>query len=624
MLYRSKRTGGGVQNVLADFTVRLDVNHRRGDEPPVSGSKEISGFAHFMLHAADLRALPAMPPGWAEARTEVHRAADRAEDAQLARDATPDPERKWWTPGPRFGLTMDFVERLDGVSDLYNEIATVMAAGGYLPPESVRPSGAPAAPGRTPWDLLQELAVTGADLNQPGQAYANWRTLLSQSSEQSLRARADDVLTADAEQPGVAWTFPDPIAPADPGRVLTIGLWAEADGRASTHQGITKYQVQYGHTSIDTMAVKGARSRVTDGSGYAGVGGATADGSIGQLQFGGERSTSSTDKLGRTQSTSVTSDTDGQKMPSSRYEVPIRWHYLAERGPVPVGSGAVHGSAVLLQPDVLHAPAEDTPLPELVIDPESPSVLTTMGAAVYTVLSVQGVGAMQQALIRELPDLPKAAVWQGLTPTVYKSAAMRALSGAATIPIGDRTVGLATQPVGRPQIVKVWFPYSQQVQESQVGHEQGGETLAQRGRQGVQGTGGLASLGPDGSGLIAGNGAVTRSHGTGESSASMYTTGSYRGVYQDTRMAIVRTTVVNRITVDGRTVETTGEVLLNVLLTDVLANAVGYYLQVHGMSPDARLLTQIRQAGYRTPAVDQVAIHRGLAVLQGPLRVVTD
>ncbi|MBO4207855.1 transposase [Micromonospora echinofusca] len=575
MLYRSKRVGGGVQNVLADFTVRLDVHHRRGDEPPVSGSKEISGFAHFMLHAADLRALPGMPPGWAEAGTEAHRAADRAEDTQLARDADPDRARKWWTPGSRFGLTMDFVERLDGVSGLYSEIATVMAANGYLPPESVRPTGAPAAPGRTPWDLLQELAVTGADLNRPGQAWANWRTLLSQSSEQALRARADDVLTADAGQPGVAWTFPAPIAPADPARLLTIGIWAEADGAASTHQGITKYQVQYGHTSIDTMAVKGARSRVTDGSGYLGAGGTTADGSTGQFQFGGEGSLSSTDKLGRTQSTSVTSDTDGQKMPSSRYRVPIQWHWFAERGPVPVGSGAVPGSAVLLQPDVLHVAAHDAPLPDLVIAPESPSVLTTMGAAIYTVIGVQGVGVMQQALIGELPDLPKATVWQGLTPTVYKSAVMRALTGAATIPIGDRTVGLATQPVGRPQIVKVWFPYTQQVQESQVGHEQGGETLTQRGRQ-VQGTGGLSALGPDGSGLFAGSGAATRSHGTGESSASMYTVGSYRGVYQDTRMAIVRTAVVNRLTVDGRTVEATGEVLLNVLLTDVLAQRDGF------------------------------------------------
>ncbi|MBO4207856.1 hypothetical protein [Micromonospora echinofusca] len=55
----------------------------------------------------------------------------------------------------------------------------------------------------------------------------------------------------------------------------------------------------------------------------------------------------------------------------------------------------------------------------------------------------------------------------------------------------------------------------------------------------------------------------------------------------------------------------------------IWTDAVGYYLQVHGMSPDARLLTHIRQAGYRTPTVDQVAIHRGLAVLQGPIRVTT-
>ncbi|MBO4208211.1 hypothetical protein [Micromonospora echinofusca] len=585
ILTRASRVGGTLQVLLANFTVQLDVHHQRGTAPPVTGSAAVPGYAHFLLHSADLRALPL---DWAPARSEQHRQQDTAEDVKLAQDATPDPDRRWWSPGAGFGVTMDFVERLDGVQDLYDAIADRMVQEGHLP--------ADASPrDRTPWEHLQTLAVTGADLNRPGQGYANWQTLLSQLSEQSLRTRADDVLGADADQPGVTMTFPHPSAPADLSQRLTIGLRAEVVGDG-THQGITKYQVQYGHASVDTMAAKGAGTTSTDISGAAGLGATVNEAGLLQGQHGRQHNTSSSTKLGRTQSTSVASDTDGQKMPSSRYVVPIRWTWFAELGDQRVGDGSRDSRATLLQPDSLHARASDRPLPPLSVVPVQPtqppvtidtggtpppwlatdqrfrSPLTTMGTAIYTTIGVRGVGALQQELIAALPDLPKAAVWQGLTSTVYKSALLRALSAAATIPIGDRQIALTAQPVGRPEVVRVWFPYTQQVLESQVGHEQGTEALTLRGRSGQANLGGT-SLGSDGSGMAAGNIAISDSTGAGEGQASLYTVGSYRGIYQDTEMAVVRTVVVNRITMPaGPVVETFGEVLLNVLLADVLAH----------------------------------------------------
>lgn len=527
MLTRAMRVGGPLQVVLADFTVQLEVHHRHGDVVTAPAPVNIDGFAHFMMHSDALRSLSddtaAADPGSGSAGA--------AENPTAASTSSAPAGPKWWTPGPRFGLTMDFVKRLDGVPELYNQIAALMVTEGYLPRQAVGDGT------RTPWEMLQGLSVTGADVNQPGQAYLNWRLLVSQLSEESLRARADDVLSADAGQPGVTWVFSHPAEPVSLTRGLTIGLWAEATG-VDTYQRATDYQVQYGHTSVDTMAVKGASSRISDLSGYAGAGGTGRSDGLGQGQVGGQLTRSATDKLGRTQSTALTSDTDGQKMPSSEFEVGIRWRWFANHGQASLEQPAqVPATAILLQPNALHADAGQSALapldvvaaqPDPSLDPISTrvdppagllddrrmrSVLTTMTAAIYTTIGVQGVGVLQERLIR-MTGLPATAVWQGLTPTVYKTVLMRGLSASATIPIGDQVVDLTVRPVGRPEVVKDWLPYTQQVLESQVGHEQGNDSLSQHGLQ-AQGTGGATALGPDEAEFLTGSGAVTRSTGTG-------------------------------------------------------------------------------------------------------------
>lgn len=52
--------------------------------------------------------------------------------------------------------------------------------------------------------------------------------------------------------------------------------------------------------------------------------------------------------------------------------------------------------------------------------------------------------------------------------------------------------------------------------------------------------------------------------------------------------------------------------------TWIWTDTTTYYLQRHGLSPDTGLVDHIRHSCYRMPALDGVAIHRAMAVLQEP------
>ncbi|NYH41996.1 hypothetical protein HNR22_001723 [Micromonospora jinlongensis] len=595
LLTRAERVVGKLQVALADFTVRLDVHHEREGRQLANGRHErvvtdpgpidIRGFAHFMVHKDALAGLASAGPVGAPGR--AGEASGTAASSTATQPATAQTAPKWWTPGADWGPTMDYVKNLGGVAELYNQIATRMATEGYLP------KAAAGVGSTTPWDALQGLPVTGADVNKPGVEYANWQLLLSKLSERSLRAGVDNVLNIDPAQPGVAWVFSHPKHPVSPAHVLTIGLSAETTG-GTTFVAESDKQVQYGHTSIDTMTAKRAKGKVKELSGYGGVGGNEAS-SFWQGQVGAQRSWTNKKKAGDTQSTALTSDTDGQKMSSPIFEVDIRWTWVALRNETPVGPpGTVDATATILQPNALNDVASSTTAPPLQfvppadrspaqirIDSDPPehfgtnpqlrSVLTEIGASVYTTLGVRGVGQLQEKLIQNVRGLPAVAVWNGLNRAAYRSNLIRALAAAATLPVGNQLVGLSVRPVGRPEIVKVWFPYTQQLLESQVGREEGAEELGEKGFLGGAYLG-KESASAAGNELALGGGTVTTSTGQGTGSVAVQTVGSYRGLYQDQKMAVVRTVVVNRAEVGDVVVQTFGEVMLNVLLSDVIAN----------------------------------------------------
>ena len=52
--------------------------------------------------------------------------------------------------------------------------------------------------------------------------------------------------------------------------------------------------------------------------------------------------------------------------------------------------------------------------------------------------------------------------------------------------------------------------------------------------------------------------------------------------------------------------------------TWIWCDAAAYYVAKHQLEPDCGLLAHIRAGSYILPAVDGVAVHRALAVLQGP------
>ncbi|MCM4083464.1 hypothetical protein [Paractinoplanes hotanensis] len=51
----------------------------------------------------------------------------------------------------------------------------------------------------------------------------------------------------------------------------------------------------------------------------------------------------------------------------------------------------------------------------------------------------------------------------------------------------------------------------------------------------------------------------------------------------------------------------------------IWTEAVGYYLDVHGLAPDPGLLAAIRAADHQPPQVDAVVLHRALSILYAPV-----
>ncbi|MFD0584837.1 hypothetical protein [Dactylosporangium darangshiense] len=258
-LTRAKRLVGRVQVVLLDFDVRLDVSHATHGGPTRTGTSNIDGYAHAMVAAADLRRLNLA----SEATLQQHRDEDQAEDETRTERARPNRTKTWWNLGAGFGLGVDFPDRLNGVDTLYNQIVTAMVKYNYLP------AVAKGREGETPWQALHRQPLTGETLNRPGEEYRNWRTLIKQLSEESLRRRGDDVLDMDAGAWGVTWTFRSPAEPNNRRLDFVLGLSADIVG-AGQHAGIPGpgYEVQYSHTSVDTFQTKRTAGKTTDASGY--------------------------------------------------------------------------------------------------------------------------------------------------------------------------------------------------------------------------------------------------------------------------------------------------------------------------------------------------------------------
>jgi hypothetical protein len=357
-LQRSKRLVGRLQVLSADFEVRVDVHHEKDGEVTASGFRVVGGYAHLMMGAAKLRelGLSTQPAVMSE-----HRADDAREDAVAASDAVPDVGKRWWTPGPGYGLTMDNVEGLDGVERLYDQIVPFLVGRGYLPAEALPVAAGEGVGGAGPgsaWELLQSFSGpaastqqrTGAVLNRPGQEYANWRELVDKLSEAWLVTRGDDVFAGADGQPGVVMSFVRPLKDPRPGgaasvvggglapgsggpsrdekQTLTIALSGELGG-ASRHRGRHPYTVQWNHTNIDTAAAKQAKGSGHDGA-VTGSGDVHVSDAYGlRLGGGGQGSQVSNRGSGKNQSTAVESDIDGRNMPSSRYDVDIEWSWRA-------------------------------------------------------------------------------------------------------------------------------------------------------------------------------------------------------------------------------------------------------------------------------------------------------
>ncbi|GIG03178.1 hypothetical protein [Catellatospora citrea] len=600
-LTRAKRLVGPEQVVQVDFGLRLDVQETTADGTLRNhGHGDVDGYAHVLvsydaLHA-NLRP-PAAPVPLGTRRPKDNKPPKSRAQAQLvddefeqkkAAEAVPDKDVKWWNIGSEYGLSLDFVERLEGRDRLYNEIVPVLVERGYLPREALGDAvptpiaadgtGATEA-ASTPWQHLTSLHMTGSDVNRPGQAYQNWRDLIDQLSLASLQARSDDLPGAGDDQPGITMVFRHPDHPDD--APFTVGLWAEF--QESTHRGTTPFQLQFGHTNVDALAEKKQHAHGWD---------LLLQGAFDKffrLFGGGQWTRQWSVKAGRAQSNALTSDTDGQRLPSARYDVDMTWRWFGMVGqdrvaPPRGGTMEIGARATILQPrELATTPLAAKPAP---LDRSTRSVLRDMTTGIYTVLGVKGLGDLQNGLMATDTALSGADVWHSLSPSYYRSQTMRAMATGAAIPIGTTEVRLDTVPVGRPQILKVWHPYTQQIAEGQVGLESFHDEATLTGWNATVGGGGGG--GGDVSGAAAADLGATKVQGDLDAALSLHTEGSYRGIYEDKKMAVIRTAVTNKVTLpDGSIVVRPGELLLNVLLSDVLTHRHGFTDQYGLLTPES-------------------------------------
>ncbi|MEU1395489.1 hypothetical protein ABZ403_05390 [Micromonospora zamorensis] len=625
---RAVRVVDELQVALIDFDLELKIHHQRDKDlvagrladDPYGDSRDLQGFAHVMVHEDNFQKL-----------STGGGPAPRSSKPKID-DKNPDPH--WWNPGAGWGLTMDVVDRLKGVEDLYDAIVPYLVKGGHLPKVATTARGG----ATTPWGILQKMPLTGELENNPGLDYRNWQTLIRELSEENLLARADEVMDSTLNNRGIVWIFRHPDSPIRMEKALTVTLTAKT--LRTSYKEDTVYELQYGHMNTETTTVKDARVSAREGGLFAGAGGSAGGASMqGTLntQFNSRQSENS----GQTQSSSVLSDTDGQKMKSRSFTADIRWYWAVKPAGDTTGrafAGKVDAKAIILQPGELNGTGPTESLGRLVVepasgneppkttdnltvefmrramnDPEAQSPITTMNATAYTVIGTWGAERLQAAaeralagereqlsangrsgriarLLEELESDPavrsqqlQAFLSNAMGRQAYKGFLLRALTGATVaIPVGDEVVDLAAVLVGTPEIVKSWKPYTQQVTEAQAGKESGAENLWQAGG-GAGGFIGKTGFRPTleeaptndagNSELAIGNAAYARLKGRGKVAVTSKTVGKYSGLFQDDYFVIVRSAVVHRVRV-GKSVEwVAGEVLLSMKTTDVVPHA---------------------------------------------------
>ncbi|WP_422747594.1 hypothetical protein [Micromonospora sp. WMMD1219] len=420
---RATRVVDQLQVAVIDFDLELQLHHHHGSES-YSDVRDLSGYAHVMVHKTDFGNLSGV-------------GTSPSSKPAITIDENPAP--RWWTPGPGWGITMDVVDRLGGVERLYNEIVPRLVDSGHLP-EAAR-----AAPGAatTPWDILQALPSTGETVNRPGLAYRNWQTLIDQLSEESLLPRADEVLGSSVDIPGIVWTFPHPRSPVRMEDAVTVSLAAEIV--KSEFKEDTVYELQYGHMNTEATTLKDAKVSAVEAGLSAGAG-ANIKASM-QLTANAQYGSRKSENSGQTQSSSLLSDTDGQKMKSRRFTLTFDWHWsIKPAGPAdtrkriypPTPSiadrtfqGTFAAEASVLQPGVLNddgskdaldgtgripdlgrlvvEPATDGNAPRAtdnlsvdfmkraLNDPALQSPITQMNASAYTVIGTWGAGRLRTA-----------------------------------------------------------------------------------------------------------------------------------------------------------------------------------------------------------------------------------
>ncbi len=542
----------------------LDVHWGDDAHRPHEGSTvPVDGLAFVRARESDLSAAAAAGGGWAGGTVPV---------ADVA-------ARRWWTarPGGDQGIGLGVVDSVSrkGIAGVYDRLVPALVRRGYLPADAL------GLRGQTPWQHLQALPRSGVGLNRPGVSFTNWRSVVDQLSEAQLRRRVDDLMSAEAGQPGIVMTLVDPALPAGAAarRVLMVGLGVSVDGPGTflrtenlhpANGWFGTQEVRLGRrvgrvreASVSVIATAGERlghavpvgeAEITKRSHSARTATRIAAAtSMSVISILGDAS------LFRLPVTLTATIHDGARPTEVRVQTTMRvWQPTAMTdsadAAAPSRSTAPSPSRSTIAPSPV---SRSAPLPAGAgapgPAPRTPSPLAAV--AMHAPVEVSGVGTLRAALVRHT-GADQRDVWEGLTALAYKANLGAILSSGHPVALGTVRAMLHAEPVGRPTIVRQATAYIAAMRESDTGTALEVGDLAEKG-------GLLQVTAPvfHDAGV-----AAARDSGGGHETSTGRTAGTTRVVTTpSTDVYLVRTAVRNTVRLSsGRAVSSDGELVVAV------------------------------------------------------------
>ena len=409
-------------------------------------------------------------------------------------------------------------------------------------------------------------------------SFTNWRSVVDQLGDAQLRRRVDDLISAEAGQPGIVMTLVDPALPAGAAarKVLMVGLGMSIDGPGTflrtenlhpangwfgtQEVGLGRRVGRVREKSVSVIATAGEHlvhgvpvgeaeiiKRSHSARTATRIAAATSMSVISVL---GDAS------LFRLPVTLTATIHDGARPTEVRVATTMRvWQPTAMTDSADAAAASRSTVSSPSRSTIAPAPTLPTaPVPAGGVPPRpTPSPLAAV--AMHAPVEVSGVGTLRAALVRHT-GAHQRDVWEGLTALAYKANLGAILSSGHPVALGTVSAMLHAEPVGRPTILRQATAYLAAMRESDAGTALEAGDLAEKGTL-------LQVTEPafHDAGV-----AVARDSGGGHETFTGRTAGATRVVTTpSTEVYLVRTAIRNTVRLgNGRAVSSDGELVVAV------------------------------------------------------------